>query len=66
MQEVCTVLNKHRDRMTDRQTDRQPDKSTLIAVCCVIPPELSEFAKANSIQLLTHSDARGMYHIKQT
>ncbi|XP_071489158.1 glutamate--cysteine ligase regulatory subunit-like [Diadema antillarum] len=25
--------------------------------CCVIPPELNEYAKANKIQLLTHNDA---------
>jgi len=25
-------------------------------MCCVIPPELNEFAKENDIQLLTHSD----------
>ena len=37
-----------------------------LAVCCVIPPELSEFAKANSIQLLTHSDARGKITLKRS
>ncbi|XP_055352355.1 glutamate--cysteine ligase regulatory subunit-like [Paramacrobiotus metropolitanus] len=28
--------------------------------CCVIPPELSEFAKKHQIQLLTHNDPRVM------
>jgi len=27
-----------------------------LASCCVVPPELSEFCKQHSIQLLTHSD----------
>ncbi|OQV12873.1 putative Glutamate--cysteine ligase regulatory subunit [Hypsibius exemplaris] len=28
--------------------------------CCVIPPELSDFAKKNNVQLLTHNDPRTM------
>lgn len=28
--------------------------------CCVIPPELSDFAKKNNVQLLTHNDPRVM------
>lgn len=27
--------------------------------CCVIPPEMSNYAKENNIQLLTHNDPRG-------
>ena len=29
--------------------------------CCVIPPEMSAFAKQNNIQLLTHNDPKGMF-----
>lgn len=28
-----------------------------LATCCVVPPALQEFSKANDIQLLTHSDS---------
>jgi len=27
-----------------------------LTTCCVIPPELTEFAKAHDVQLLTHND----------
>ena len=29
------------------------------ASCCVIPPELKEFATENSVQLIAHSDPSG-------
>lgn len=30
-----------------------------LSSCCVVPPELSSFCKANEVQLLTHSDPMG-------
>ena len=30
-----------------------------LEVCCVVPPELASFARANDIQLLTHNDPKG-------
>jgi len=37
-----------------------------LASCCVVPPELAEFCKENSIQLLTHSDPISKHiYIKQ-
>lgn len=30
-----------------------------LTTCCVIPPELTEFAKEHDIQLLTHCDPPG-------
>ncbi|XP_033122548.1 glutamate--cysteine ligase regulatory subunit-like [Anneissia japonica] len=31
-----------------------------LATCCVIPPEMKEFAKHNNVQLLTHADPRNV------
>jgi hypothetical protein len=30
-----------------------------LATCCVVPPDLQEYAKLNDILLLTHNDPRG-------
>ena len=30
-----------------------------LAICCVVPPDLQEYAKENDILLLTHNDTRG-------
>lgn len=29
--------------------------------CCVMPPEMTAFARDNDIQLLTHNDPKGTY-----
>lgn len=33
-----------------------------LASCCVMPPDLTAFAKEFDIQLLTHSDPKGESH----
>lgn len=32
-----------------------------LASCCVMPPDLTAFAKEFDIQLLTHNDPKGVY-----
>lgn len=34
-----------------------------LSACCVVPPSLQEFCNKNDIQLLTHSDPEGRYHL---
>lgn len=33
-----------------------------LASCCVMPPDLTAFAKEFDIQLLTHNDSKGVIH----
>lgn len=33
-----------------------------LASCCVMPPDMIEFAKLNDIQLLTHNDPPGEWY----
>ncbi|XP_072016674.1 glutamate--cysteine ligase regulatory subunit-like [Amphiura filiformis] len=55
---VCDLDKNMLEQLCEWATVKPVINQINLAVCCVIPPELSEFAKANSIQLLTHSDAR--------
>lgn len=32
-----------------------------LEACCVIPPEMNEFAQSKDIRLLTHNDPRGKF-----
>lgn len=34
-----------------------------LASCCVMPPDLTAFAKEFDIQLLTHNDPKGVYFV---
>lgn len=35
-----------------------------LASCCVVPPSLHAFCKANDVQLLTHADPPGIFALK--
>ncbi|XP_071946876.1 glutamate--cysteine ligase regulatory subunit-like [Antedon mediterranea] len=35
-----------------------------LATCCVIPPEMKDFAKENNVQLLTHADPRNILPVE--
>jgi glutamate--cysteine ligase regulatory subunit len=41
------------------QTSKPTTNHINLEACCVIPPEMSAYAKQNNIQLLTHNDPKG-------
>jgi len=54
----CAVIhctNKHKNVLQVKPAINQVNLTT----CCVIPQDLTEFAKEHDIQLLTHNDPPG-------
>jgi len=51
--------------LSERSTYKPASNQINLDACCVIPPEMSAYAKENNIQLLTHNDPRDFFVTEQ-